>query len=218
MQIYVTNFGASRSGVKMCKGIPQELYLSDVSKSNYQKSPSLKHVFITLFPLVMQVETKYTPEIYFLKKAPRSRTIFRFFFWSSAMFFFVIFVCHFSPSASSILTVMLVMNLDHQAEWEFLNGGRNWKFEELRVVSVEQKDRHLDLWKGIPKWYFCTCFFFSRFYGGKRNRKGCRFSWYFYPYRFLVEDCMLNSWIILVKPLHQHFFTEIHKVDCIIAS
>lgn len=42
----------------------------------------------------------------------------------------------FSPSASSIFTVMLVMNLDHQAEWEFLNGGRNWKFEELRVVSV----------------------------------------------------------------------------------
>lgn len=44
VEVYVTNFGASRSGVKMCKGIPQELYLSDVSRSNYQKSPSLKHV------------------------------------------------------------------------------------------------------------------------------------------------------------------------------
>ena len=121
----------------------------------------------------MQVETKYTPEIYLFEKelqGPGPSFGMPFLVFSDG-FFLIIFVCHFSPSASSILTAMLVMNLDHQAEWEFLNGGRNWKFEELRVVSVEQKDHHLDLWKGIPNMILLHMFFFPDFMGAREAEK-----------------------------------------------
>ena len=149
------------------------------------------------------------------KNSKRSRTIFRFFFWSSAMGFLNHFCMPFSSSASSILTAMLVMNLGSRLSGNFWMAAEIGSSKSSELFPFEQKDHHLDLWKGIPNMILLHMPFFYDFMGAREAERDL-YRWYFYW--FLVEDCMLNSWIILVKPLHQHFFTELHKVDCIIAS
>ena len=103
------------------------------------KSPSLKHVPLLFFPQwwFSHVETKYTPEIYWKQKLQKVQDHLSVFFSGLQRWVFL----------KSFLYAIFLKRFKHfdcdvghefgfQAEWEFLNGGRNWKFEELRVVSV----------------------------------------------------------------------------------
>ena len=106
------------------------------------------------------------------KNSKRSRTIFRFFFWSSAMGFFKSFLYAIFLKRFKHFDCDVGHEFGFQAEWEFLNGGRNWKFEELRVVSVWTERSSPWPMEGYTKYDTSAHAFFLRFHGCKRSRKG----------------------------------------------